>query len=92
MISDFHKLNRASRLGQHEIGSIGTALHSGSCPANRTPLFDEQRDDDEGDNDQRATADKDIAKIVPGMTRAHGLLVGFGHDGSFVGLGSIVCF
>lgn len=63
---------------------------SGSCLAPSRHLFNEQRDEDEGNDDQRAAPDEDVAEMVSRMACARGLLVDFDHDRSFVRFGSIV--
>jgi hypothetical protein len=44
----------------------------------------DHRDHDKRNDDQRTTRDEDVAEMVSRVALAHGLLVRFGHDRSFV--------
>ena len=63
--------------GDDDDGGDANNLH-------RRSRFDEQRDKDQAENGEGATADEHIAEMVSSVARAHRLLVGRSHDRTFV--------
>jgi hypothetical protein len=72
------------KFSQSEIKYMHTMCNRPGCRRRLRSHFDEQRDCDEGNNHQSGTSDEHVTDMISCGARAHGYLVAFSDDRTFV--------